>query len=1745
MAKSHGSADPRPERFARGKSAFVVKAVEVPHSKLLALYALAACLLLGLWAYWSTLAFLVEHWDSNPDYSHGYLIIPIASVLLWLRRDAMPPVERWRISWAGLSLLALAAVMRITSARLYYPEVDGWSIVCWVAGVVWFLGGWELIRWAWPSVAFLLFMIPLPATIELMLSNPLRRIATGMSSFVLQCLGQPAITEGTTILLNDVTLDVERACSGLRMFFGILAVGFGCILVLRPRLWIAVALLASVFPVALVANTIRLAVTGLLFVYTTGETAQRFSHDIAGWLMIPLALALFCLVFLVIKKAEALVDGSAWPVRKRVWATAAAVLLLIPAIGIWHSFQQTRNRTALLDRATSLEEKQQYAAAAMYLERYVRGTPDDPEVLTRLARTVDRIAVDPATKARALRLYDAAAAASPEQMDLQLRRADLAVSLGRFAEAHRVLDTLLAFQNGSTSRLTNVERAEALRLKAMALMAKAAAEPPEAAQTHWQQAIDAVEKALAADSGAIELYVQLAAIYRQRLTEPDEGERRKLADAALVRLIEANQTDPRAWLARYRFWAADPQASSDKELLQQADEDLDQAIALVEKNGDQGNSEVLLEAGQRARRRQDPDGGRKFFERGIAAAPQDYRGYVLLANLESAQNEKESRTRAVSTLKQGLARVGSREVRLLIPLATALSDNGQFQEAETYLAKLDELQRFANPEGQTLIRLSNAIVRAEIKANQGQIDDGIQLLQTALANAERGPKNPNLNTARAKVLRTIAQLHERMERYDQVATALKEIAALSSDSETLHLQIGAAEERVGRFAEAVGHYRQAANSGNSETAAIALARGELLVQLTNDEQQRDWKSFQAALAAAAKLNADPVAVGLLSVEYRIATDQPDEAIKLLEAMAKESDDQRIWQALALAYQRIKSLDKAEESVQKFAELSDDEGATVLLRATVLSRAEQVAEAIDVLEKGLDSLEVSAKQERELVSQLALLELQLGRRAEARQRYEKLLAKYPNDLWSATRAARLACDDQDWPSAERLEGTLRKIEGASGTEWRACRVRRLTGQSTTIDDSRFREAKQLVSELMRLRPDWSDSHLLSARIARFERRLQEALLAYQQADRLGEKSLRVAEEMIELSLQLGRFAEAEQQVARVREYVEQSTRLTTLAIPIHLRKGEISEARQLAEEWVRRHPGDHAGYLRLGQTLLLTTPRGTPETESTLKQAEQALLKAVELAPEEIRGWIALFNFYRSERSDETLALKTLERLAEQRSIPAPQRVFVLAQLFEAVGNREQASKYYEEAAELAGTLGKPAAEAHIVERAGRYFAPFDRGRAEALARRALKLAPTASGPALLLVQLLADSGKPAALEEAFEIIQQIKESGDASPGILRLEALLLANRGNSKDRKQAIEHMERLVQLPNHVNADDKVRLALLYEQDGRILPAYEQLTSVAYQKDATIAQRVVFAEFLYRQSEANPQFLNEADRILAELNSLEDGRFAALRTRLAWLARDLKERDNNRTAITQLVDGYARQQFQGESIQPAATADFQRLLMLLAQLKLGDEAIRIAQGSGFDPTIKAGTLATVFTVSDPGAALVDEARQFANKVLQSRPADVDLRMTLATLELMQRNYAEAVIQYRKLLSIKPDAPLILNNLAIALAADNKTLEEAAKTIQQALTVAGPMPELLDTQAVILLKQGRGKDAVGLLEKVTTTVRNPSYQLHLAFALHSTGDTERARQVLDRAMKLGLEKDLLSPEDRDWLATLRRQMSNL
>src|SRR5262249_40927039 len=77
-----------------------------------------------VWAYWPTLNDIIGQWIHQPDYSHGFLVVPLALLFLWSRREQFPRGALHPSAW-GVAILFVACVLRIAAGAFYLGPLEG------------------------------------------------------------------------------------------------------------------------------------------------------------------------------------------------------------------------------------------------------------------------------------------------------------------------------------------------------------------------------------------------------------------------------------------------------------------------------------------------------------------------------------------------------------------------------------------------------------------------------------------------------------------------------------------------------------------------------------------------------------------------------------------------------------------------------------------------------------------------------------------------------------------------------------------------------------------------------------------------------------------------------------------------------------------------------------------------------------------------------------------------------------------------------------------------------------------------------------------------------------------------------------------------------------------------------------------------------------------------------------------------------------------------------------------------------------------------------------------------------------------------------------------------------------------------------------------------------------------------------------------------------------------------------------
>lgn len=227
---------------------------------------------------------LVWQWWDDANYSHGFVVPLFSGFLVWQRRKELGALTP-RGSWLGLPVLLAgvgALLLGSVGAENFLMRS---SLIAILAGLVLFHLGPQILRVLAFPLAFLFFMVPLPATVFYAAAFPLQNLAAQNAVWTLDLVGVPVLRDGNVIHLSYITLGVTEACSGIRSLISLLALAVAWAYLTLPGVWGMTGLVLSAVPIAVVANAGRVVTTGLLGQWFGVEYAQGFFHTFSGWLI--------------------------------------------------------------------------------------------------------------------------------------------------------------------------------------------------------------------------------------------------------------------------------------------------------------------------------------------------------------------------------------------------------------------------------------------------------------------------------------------------------------------------------------------------------------------------------------------------------------------------------------------------------------------------------------------------------------------------------------------------------------------------------------------------------------------------------------------------------------------------------------------------------------------------------------------------------------------------------------------------------------------------------------------------------------------------------------------------------------------------------------------------------------------------------------------------------------------------------------------------------------------------------------------------------------------------------------------------------------------------------------------------------------------------------------------------------------------------------------------------------------------
>lgn len=249
--------------------------------------------------YWQVFVRLIDAWIVDGNYSHGWLIIPIAAYFAWERRDklAATPLQP---SWFGLVVFAFGIFVLLAGLMGSEFFLSRVSLIITLAGIVLFLFGWAHLRILAFPLAFLVLMIPLPAIVFNKIAFPLQLLASRVGESAISAANIPVLREGNVLVLANTSLEVAEACSGIRSLVSLITLGLVFGYFADPRGWVRTLIVASTIPVAIISNAARVAGTGILAHYYGPSAAEGFFHEFSGWIVFIVAFVMILVIQRVI-----------------------------------------------------------------------------------------------------------------------------------------------------------------------------------------------------------------------------------------------------------------------------------------------------------------------------------------------------------------------------------------------------------------------------------------------------------------------------------------------------------------------------------------------------------------------------------------------------------------------------------------------------------------------------------------------------------------------------------------------------------------------------------------------------------------------------------------------------------------------------------------------------------------------------------------------------------------------------------------------------------------------------------------------------------------------------------------------------------------------------------------------------------------------------------------------------------------------------------------------------------------------------------------------------------------------------------------------------------------------------------------------------------------------------------------------------------------------------------------------------
>ena len=231
-------------------------------------------------------------WPSD-EQGHGPIILAVSVWLLFGKRHELAALPARAETGLGAMFMIVGVLLYALGRTQGMLVFEVFSQIIVLIGLILIFLGRRALRVVWFPLFFLLFMVPLPGSLVVSLTGPLKSAVSAVAANLLYALGYPVSRSGVILSVGPYQLLVADACAGLNSMFTLEALGLLYLNMVNSASAARNAALAIlIIPISFAANIVRVMILVLVTYHFGDEAGQGFVHSFAGMVLFFVGLAL-------------------------------------------------------------------------------------------------------------------------------------------------------------------------------------------------------------------------------------------------------------------------------------------------------------------------------------------------------------------------------------------------------------------------------------------------------------------------------------------------------------------------------------------------------------------------------------------------------------------------------------------------------------------------------------------------------------------------------------------------------------------------------------------------------------------------------------------------------------------------------------------------------------------------------------------------------------------------------------------------------------------------------------------------------------------------------------------------------------------------------------------------------------------------------------------------------------------------------------------------------------------------------------------------------------------------------------------------------------------------------------------------------------------------------------------------------------------------------------------------------------